>query len=127
MLPTVAGVTFDAAGALTSPAAPGLLAAFNPNTVAPAGRYPSWNNNVQIDISGLTQFGGANTLGAPHKLDVAVPRPELADFVEQAQEIVAQARPEASLWVFGHAGEGSVHLNLTGVGRDDSGIDDLLL
>ena len=66
-LQTVTGVTFSAAGALTSPAAPGLLAAFNPNTVAPAGRYPSWNNNVQIDISGLTQFGGANTLGAPEQ------------------------------------------------------------
>ena len=66
-LQTVTGVTFSAAGALTSPAAPGLLATFNPNAVAPAGRYPSWNNNVQIDISGLTQFGGANTLGAPEQ------------------------------------------------------------
>jgi flagellar hook protein FlgE len=56
-LQTVTGVTFSASGALTSPAAPGKLPAFTP-----VG-YPSWTNPVQIDISGLTQFGGANTLG----------------------------------------------------------------
>ena len=74
-LQTVTGVTFSAAGALTSPAAPGLLATFNPNTVAPAGRYPSWNNNVQIDISGLTQFGGAEH---PRRPGAGRLRPRLA-------------------------------------------------
>ncbi|MFD2091926.1 flagellar hook protein FlgE [Blastococcus deserti] len=65
VLQTVTGVTFDDAGNLLNPAAPGLLPSFNPNTVVPAGRFPSWNNAVQIDISGLTQYGGSNTLGAP--------------------------------------------------------------
>jgi flagellar hook protein FlgE len=63
-------VQFDTAGNLDVVAsgltAPGLLPAFNPNTVV-AGAYPSWDNNVQIDISGLTQYGGSNTLGAPEQ------------------------------------------------------------
>jgi flagellar hook protein FlgE len=70
ILQTVTGVQFDTAGNLDVVAsgltAPGLLPAFNPNTVV-AGAYPSWNNNVQIDISGLTQYGGSNTLGAPEQ------------------------------------------------------------
>ncbi|WP_116449831.1 flagellar hook protein FlgE [Blastococcus litoris] len=66
VMQTVTGVTFDTAGKLTTPAAPGLLAAFNPNTVH-AGSYPSWNNDVQIDLSGLTQYGSTNTLGAPEQ------------------------------------------------------------
>jgi flagellar hook protein FlgE len=70
VLQTVNGVKFDAAGKLDLVAsgltAPGLLPSFNPNTVV-AGSYPSWNNNIQIDISGLTQYGGSNTLGAPEQ------------------------------------------------------------
>ena len=60
-------------------------------------------------------------------MSAPVPRPELADFVDEAHAVVARSRPQASLWVFGHAGEGSVHLNVTGVSRHDLAIDDLLL
>jgi flagellar hook protein FlgE len=72
VLQTVTGVQFDTAGNLDTAAsglpASGLLPSFNPNTdVVPAGKYPSWNNGVQIDISGLTQYGGSNTLGAPEQ------------------------------------------------------------
>jgi flagellar hook protein FlgE len=63
VLLTDPGVTFNDDGSLATPAG-GLLATFNPNTQFP-GAYPSWDNDVQIDISGLTQYGGSNTLGAP--------------------------------------------------------------
>jgi flagellar hook protein FlgE len=63
VLQTVTGVTFDSAGKLATPAS-GLLPTFNPNTVV-AGAYPSWDNDVQIDIKGLTQYGETNTLEAP--------------------------------------------------------------
>jgi flagellar hook protein FlgE len=58
-----ASVVFDAAGQLTTPAAPGTLAAFTP----PAATYPSWTGPVTIDVSGLSQFGGSNTLTAPEQ------------------------------------------------------------
>ncbi len=56
-----AAVAFNAAGALTTPAAPGTLAAFTP----PVATYPSWTSPVTIDLSGLSQFGGVNTVTAP--------------------------------------------------------------
>jgi flagellar hook protein FlgE len=58
-----AAVAFDAAGALTTPAAPGTLAPFTP----PAATYPSWTSAVTVDLAGLTQFGGANTVTAPEQ------------------------------------------------------------
>jgi flagellar hook protein FlgE len=57
-------IQFDAAGALTTPATPGLLAPVNPNTVD-AVAFPSWNTPVTIDVSALTQFGGKTEINAP--------------------------------------------------------------
>jgi flagellar hook protein FlgE len=59
-LVTGATVAFNAAGALTTPAAPGTIAPFTP----PAATYPSWTGPVTIDVSTLTQFGGASTVTA---------------------------------------------------------------
>jgi flagellar hook protein FlgE len=59
-----ASVTFNSSGALTAPAAPGALAAFTPS---PAATFPSWQNPVTIDLSGMTQFGGSNTITAPEQ------------------------------------------------------------
>ncbi len=56
-----ASVVFDAAGALTTPAAPGTLPSFTP----PVATYPSWTGAITIDLSGMSQFGGANTVAAP--------------------------------------------------------------
>jgi flagellar hook protein FlgE len=66
-------VTFDNNGKLLAPAS-GLLPTFNPQTdaVPGAGNYPSWNNDVQIDIKGLTQYGQTSTLGAPTQDGYAV-------------------------------------------------------
>ena len=58
-----AAVAFNAAGALTTPAAPGTLPAFTP----PVATFPSWTNPVTIDLSGMTQFGGSNTMTAPEQ------------------------------------------------------------
>jgi flagellar hook protein FlgE len=69
---TFTNLRFDTSGKLDTAASglppTGLLPAFNPNVdVVPAGSYPSWDNAVQIDISGLTQYGDTNTLGAPEQ------------------------------------------------------------
>jgi flagellar hook protein FlgE len=67
VLLSVPGVTFDDDGNLLSPAT-GVLPTFNPNVdILPAGQYPSWDEDVEINISGLTQYGGSNTLGAPEQ------------------------------------------------------------
>ena len=56
-------VSFDVNGNLVTPAS-GSIAPFTP---APAATYPSWQNPVTIDLSGMTQFGGQNTITAPEQ------------------------------------------------------------
>ena len=68
-----------------------------------------------------------NTLGAPHKLDVTLPASLLADFIDQVPAIVKGADLLAETWLFGHAGDGNVHVNVTGVAPDDATVDDRVL
>jgi FAD/FMN-containing dehydrogenase len=68
-----------------------------------------------------------NTLGAPHKLDVTLPAPVLAAFLDEVPDIVRGADPEATTWLFGHAGDGNVHVNVTGVDPDDLTVDDRVM
>ena len=63
-----------------------------------------------------------NLLGAPHKLDVALPADHLAEFVAVVRARVAAIVPDASVWLFGHAADGNVHVNVTGVEPDDERI-----
>jgi FAD/FMN-containing dehydrogenase len=53
--------------------------------------------------------------GIPLKLDVAVPPGALGGFLASIERLVAERLPAAHLWRFGHAADGNVHLNLTGV------------
>ena len=68
-----------------------------------------------------------NTLGAPHKLDVTLPFPMLAAFIDEVPEIVRRADPKAATWLFGHVGDGNVHVNVTGVGAEDLKVDDSVM
>jgi FAD/FMN-containing dehydrogenase len=65
-----------------------------------------------------------NTLGAPHKLDVTLPAGSLAEFVDRVPGAVRAIVPEARTWLFGHAGDGNVHVNVTGLAPDDERVDD---
>jgi FAD/FMN-containing dehydrogenase len=56
-----------------------------------------------------------NLLGAPHKMDVTLPAASLAAFVATVPGRVSAAAPDAQVWMFGHAGDGNVHVNVTGV------------
>ncbi len=68
-----------------------------------------------------------NTLGAPHKLDVTLPAPMLAAFVDDVPDIVRAADPGATTWLFGHVGDGNVHVNVTGLEPEDSAVDDRVM
>lgn len=65
-----------------------------------------------------------STLGAPHKLDIAVPLGQLAEFVERVPGTLRALRPDAQVWLFGHAGDGNVHVNVTGVAPVDDVVDE---
>ncbi len=68
-----------------------------------------------------------NTLGPPHKLDVALPGPRLAEFLREVPAAVAAMRPTADTWLFGHAADGNVHVNVTGIPPDDDAVDEVVL
>jgi FAD/FMN-containing dehydrogenase len=63
-----------------------------------------------------------NLLGPPHKLDVTLPADALAAFIAEVPETVARVSPNAHVWLFGHAGDGNVHVNVTGVAPDDEAV-----
>jgi FAD/FMN-containing dehydrogenase len=59
--------------------------------------------------------------GVPHKLDVAVPLAAIPEFVVRVREHVARAEPGARLVIWGHVGDGNLHVNLLGLGPEWSG------
>jgi len=65
-------------------------------------------------------------LGIPHKLDVGVPLHRLDEFLQEIPDAVDTAGGGRVI-VFGHLGDGNVHINVLGVDPDDPGVDDALL
>jgi len=68
-----------------------------------------------------------NLEGAPHKLDVALPSETLATFVHEVPGQIAAVAPGARVWLFGHAGDGNVHVNVTNVAPDDERVTGAVL
>jgi FAD/FMN-containing dehydrogenase len=68
-----------------------------------------------------------NRIGTPHKLDVTLPAAQLAGFITDVPAVVAGVAPGAQTWLFGHAGDGNVHVNVTGVAAGDDAVDDAVL
>ena len=68
-----------------------------------------------------------NTLGPPHKLDVTLPARTLATFIDDIPDVVRAADPAATTWLFGHVGDGNVHVNVTGLEPDDPAVDDRVM
>jgi FAD/FMN-containing dehydrogenase len=60
-----------------------------------------------------------NLVGAPLKLDVSLPADRLGEFIHTVPGCVVAIAPDASVWMFGHAADGNVHVNVTGVPVDD--------
>lgn len=50
--------------------------------------------------------------GLFHKNDVSVPVAALTDFVEELPSLFASIQPDLELYVFGHLGDGNLHLNV---------------
>ena len=55
-----------------------------------------------------------NRVGVPHKFDVTLPQSHLAEFVTTVPGVVERAVAGARTWLFGHVGDGNIHVNVTG-------------
>ena len=68
------------------------------------------------------------TLGVAHKLDVTLPAGELAGFAgavgPEISAVLGRGRPETRVVLFGHVGDGNLHVNVIGPGDDDHRADD---
>lgn len=67
------------------------------------------------------------TVGVPHKFDVTVPMGKLARFLDDVPARVDAAVPGARTWLFGHVGDGNIHVNVTGLAPHDERIDEVVL
>lgn len=85
-----------------------------------AGRARLWAYRELINES-------LREVGIPHKLDVAVPLAALPEFCEAVRREVADRLPDASTYLYGHIGDGNVHVNVLGPDPDDDTADELVL
>jgi FAD/FMN-containing dehydrogenase len=67
-----------------------------------------------------------NAAGVPHKLDVGVPLGELDRFLDAVPDVVTSAGGERVI-LFGHLGDGNVHVNVLGADPADTRVDDAVL
>jgi FAD/FMN-containing dehydrogenase len=61
--------------------------------------------------------------GISHKLDVGVPLDSLSAFYDELRQLVRERSPSHRLIVFGHLGDGNVHVNILGPDPDDEAVD----
>ncbi len=59
---------------------------------------------------GITEILGA--YGPPLKFDVSLPLPAVDEFARRSAQLIAQHAPDAIPLLFGHIGEGNLHLNV---------------
>ncbi|HEY3186920.1 MAG TPA: FAD-binding oxidoreductase [Solirubrobacteraceae bacterium] len=68
-----------------------------------------------------------NAAGIPHKLDVGIPLAQLGRFLDEVPDAVGGAVAGARAILFGHLGDGNVHVNVLGPDPDDELADDAVL
>jgi FAD/FMN-containing dehydrogenase len=65
--------------------------------------------------------------GVPHKMDVGVPLRRLGEFLDRVPGVVAERDAAARTILFGHLGDGNVHVNVLGIPDGDDAVDDAVL
>jgi FAD/FMN-containing dehydrogenase len=68
-----------------------------------------------------------NALGVPHKLDVTLPLERLAAFESAVRQRLAAVAQGARVVIWGHLGDGNLHVNVVGPPPDDDTVDDAVL
>ena len=70
-----------------------------------------------------SQSEAFSSLGVTHKLDVSVPLPSLAACADELRLIVGGYPSVEAFGVFGHLGDGNIHVEIYGPPADDTAID----
>ena len=86
----------------------------------PDGRHRLWQLRER-------HTEAVNAEGVPHKIDVSVPLARYAELVERAPALVAGVHRAALTVIYGHVGDGNVHVNVLGPPPEDEAVDDAVL
>jgi len=65
--------------------------------------------------------------GVPHKLDVTVPLGALSEFESRVRVLVRELAPRARTIIYGHLGDGNLHVNVLGLDPADERCDEAIL
>jgi FAD/FMN-containing dehydrogenase len=68
-----------------------------------------------------------NAQGVPHKMDVGVPLARLGEFLRRVPGEVEAVAPGARTILFGHLGDGNVHVNVLGPPPGDDTVEEAVL
>jgi FAD/FMN-containing dehydrogenase len=68
-----------------------------------------------------------STHGVPHKFDVTVAVSDLPEFIDKTRQRISETNAEWSVFVFGHAADGNMHVNVVGPSVNDESIDEIVL
>jgi FAD/FMN-containing dehydrogenase len=69
----------------------------------------------------------AATLGIVHKLDVTVALDAIGELVARVRSAIADAAPGATTLLYGHLGDGNMHVNVVAPELDASAVEDAVL
>jgi FAD/FMN-containing dehydrogenase len=86
----------------------------------PAGRERLWALRERHTES-------VNAEGIPHKLDVAVPIGRLAAYAQEVRGAIEAAWPGARTYLYGHLGDGNLHVNVLGPPPENEAVDEAVL
>jgi FAD/FMN-containing dehydrogenase len=84
------------------------------------GRRALWSYREALNESVASR-------GVPHKLDVTVPLEAMPAFERDVSDAVAERWPSAETFLYGHLGDGNIHVNIVGPAPADGAVDELVL
>ena len=68
-----------------------------------------------------------STHGVPHKFDVTVAVSDLPDFIGETRQRIFETHADWTVFIFGHAADGNMHVNVLGPSATDELVDEVVL
>ena len=68
-----------------------------------------------------------STHGVPHKFDVTVAVSDLPKFIEKTRQRISETNADWTVYIFGHAADGNMHVNVLGPSAIDELVDEVVL
>ena len=81
----------------------------------------------ELQSEAFSAYATARCEGAAHKLDVSVPLPHLAQVAGIIHQRMSSYPGVEAYGVFGHLGDGNIHVEIVGPGPEDEEVDRLVL